>query len=79
LECAVVLTTGWLAGTVVGEYGHAFVSHWLKVTTGFPVVYAPGGVQILVVLGLVVGVALAVVALPGRLAARVSPRMTFQE
>jgi putative ABC transport system permease protein len=79
LESAIVLTVGWAVGIVIGECGHAFASRWLKLTTGFPVAFSLGGVQVLVVLGLVVGIAVLVLALPGLAAARVSPRMSFQE
>jgi putative ABC transport system permease protein len=79
LESAVVLAIGCAVGAVLGLYGHALASRWLELATGFPAVFAFGGVQVLFTLALLVGIALAVVALPGFLASGVPPRASFQE
>jgi putative ABC transport system permease protein len=78
-ESAIVLGVGCLVGAVLGVYGHALASRWLEMSTGFPAPFAFGEMQVLVVLALVAGIALAIVALPGARAARVSPQTAFQE
>ncbi len=78
-ESAIVLGVGCLVGAVLGVYGHALASRWLEMSTGFPAPFAFGETQVLVVLALVAGIALAIVALPGMRAARVSPQTAFQE
>lgn len=78
-ESAIVLGVGCLVGAVLGVYGHALASRWLEMSTGFPAPFAFGEAQVLVVLALVAGIALAIVALPGARAARVSPQAAFQE
>lgn len=47
--------------------------------TGFPVVYEPATAIALVSLLAVTAVAVAIVALPGRLASRVQPAVALQE
>lgn len=78
-ESGIVLLIGCVVGTVLGIYGHALASRWLEQSTGFPAPFAFGEQQVLVVLGLVAGIALAIVALPGMRAASVPPQATFQE
>jgi putative ABC transport system permease protein len=60
-------------------YGHALASRWLRVTTGFPAPFSLGADRLLITVVLVAGIALAVIALPGLSAARVSPSASFQE
>jgi putative ABC transport system permease protein len=79
LESAALLFVGCVDGTVLGVYGHALASRWLKQTTGFPAPFSLAGTQILLTLIIVMGIALAVVFLPGRSAAKVSVRESFQE
>lgn len=78
-ESTIVLGVGCLVGALLGVYGHALASRWLEMSTGFPAPFAFGETQVLVVLALVAGIALAIVALPGARAARVSPQTAFQE
>lgn len=78
-ESAIVLGVGCSVGAVLGVYGHALASRWLEMSTGFPAPFAFGETQVLVVLAIVAGIALAIVALPGVRAARVSPQTAFQE
>lgn len=78
-ESAIVLGVGCAVGAVLGIYGHALASRWLEMSTGFPAPFAFGEEQVLAVLGIVAGIALAIVALPGMRAAQVSPQAAFQE
>jgi putative ABC transport system permease protein len=78
-ESAIVLGVGCLVGAVLGVYGHELASRWLVMSTGFPAPFAFGETQVLAVLGIVAGVALAIVALPGLRAARIPPQAAFQE
>jgi putative ABC transport system permease protein len=79
LESAVVLGVGALVGAMVGIYAHVWASRWLRTASGFYAPFSLEGTALLIALALMVGVALAVVALPGVAAARVSPRLSFQE
>lgn len=79
LESAVTIGVGSLVGALVGICGHALASRFLERTTGFPAPFAVGLLQVLLTLGLIAVIALAVIALPGMLAARVSPRAILQE
>ncbi len=79
LESAIMLATGCTVGAVSGVYGHALASRWLNLTTGFPAPFSIGLPQVALTLGVVAGIALVVIAIPGLLAARVSPRASLQE
>jgi putative ABC transport system permease protein len=79
LESAAMLGIGSLTGALVGVYGHALASRWLTLTTGFPAPFAIGTTQMFLTLAVVTAIALAVIALPGMAAARVSPRLSLQE
>jgi putative ABC transport system permease protein len=79
LETALMLGIGCLDGAILGVFGHALASRWLRMTTGFPAPFGFGSVEIVLTLALVAGVAVAVVAVPGFLAARVSPQASFQD
>jgi putative ABC transport system permease protein len=79
LESVIVLAIGCIDGLILGFYGHALASRWLQLSTGFPAPFAFGWLQILTTLGLLSGIALAVVALPGLRAARVPTTASFQE
>jgi putative ABC transport system permease protein len=79
LESSIVLSIGCADGVLLGLFGHALASRWLQQTTGFPAPFAFGWLQVLLTLALVGGIALAVIAVPGYSAARVSPRTGFQE
>jgi len=78
LESAILLVGGGLLGAVLGVLGHALASRWLQATTGFPAPFAFGGVQVLLVFGVLAGVSLVAIALPGYSAAKVSPSRTYQ-
>jgi putative ABC transport system permease protein len=79
LESCVMLGVGSSSGAIIGVYGHALGGHWLTITTGFPAPFSIGATQVFLTLALVTAIALAVVALPGLLASRVSPRISLQE
>lgn len=79
LESAIVLGVGCADGAVLGVYGHALAGRWLKLATGFPAPFALGGIGLLLTVGLVSGIALSVIAVPGFSAARVSPAISLQE
>jgi putative ABC transport system permease protein len=79
LESAVTIGVGAVVGAVIGVCGHALASRFLERTTGFPAPFSIGPLQVLFTLGLIGAIALAVIALPGMLAARVSPRAILQE
>ncbi len=79
LEGAILMTIGCLDGALFGVYGHALADRWLKLTTDFPAPFALGVEQIVFTVGLVTCIALLVISLPGLVAARVSPSVSFQE
>jgi putative ABC transport system permease protein len=79
LESTLVLGAGCLTGALCGLYGQVVIDRYLKLVTGFPVVLAPAAWQTVATFGFVVAAALAVVALPGWLAARVPPHLGLQE
>jgi putative ABC transport system permease protein len=78
-EGATVLTIGCAVGLAVGVFGHLLGNRWLELTTGYP---APFSIQIghmVTLVAIVLALSLAIVALPGYLAARVPPRLRFEE
>jgi putative ABC transport system permease protein len=79
LESAIVLGVGCVVGAVTGIYGHALASRWLRLETGFPAPFAIGPERVLITLALLAAIALAVIALPGLLAASSPARTSFQE
>jgi putative ABC transport system permease protein len=79
LEGTILLTIGCVDGALLGLYGHALADRWLRLTTDFPAPFSIGAEQVVLTLALVICIALAVIALPGFAAARVSPNAGFQE
>ena len=79
IESAVVLGIGCLDGAILGLYGHALADHYLRVSTSFPAPFSIGPVQIILTLLIVGGTSLAIVAVPGYVAAGVAPELSFQE
>lgn len=71
LESAVLLMTGCSIGAAFGLYGQLLLSHALTAVTGFPLVVGVGPLIALTSVAIVSLAALAIVALPGYLAARV--------
>jgi putative ABC transport system permease protein len=78
IESAILLVCGSVLGGLLGILGHALASRWLQATTGFPAPFAFGGFDVLLVFAIVAGITLAVIALPGYSAAKVSPSRTYQ-
>jgi putative ABC transport system permease protein len=79
VESLILLVVGGGDGAILGLYGHALADRWLRATTDFPAPFAIGGPQVFLTLALLVGIAMAVLAVPGLTAARVSPSVSFQE
>ena len=79
LESVVTVGVGAVVGALVGICGHALASRFLERTTGFPAPFYLGPVQVLLTLGLIGAITLLVIAVPGMLAARVSPTAILQE
>jgi putative ABC transport system permease protein len=75
LEAAIVMGAGGVAGALGGIYGQFGADRFLEMVTGFPVAPDPAGWTTLRTFSLVVIAALAIVAVPGWLAARVPPRL----
>jgi putative ABC transport system permease protein len=79
LESIILLFIGCADGAILGLYGHALADRWLRAATDFPAPFAVGGAQVFLTLGIMVGIAIAVLAVPGLSAAKVSPTVSFQE
>jgi putative ABC transport system permease protein len=78
-ESAIVLSIGCLDGVILGVYGHALASRWLRVSQGFPAPFSPNLSGVLLVLAIISSIALAIIAVFGLRAARVPPRLSLQE
>lgn len=78
-ESGCLLAMGSAAGALLGLYGHLLAGRWLKLGGGFPAPFSLGASQVLAYFALVCAIALVVVAIPGLLAARVSPRVALHE
>jgi putative ABC transport system permease protein len=79
LESAVVLWIGCLDGAILGFYGHALADRYLRVSTSFPAPFSLTVTQTFLTLVIVAGASLAVVAIPGYVAAGVAPELSFQD
>jgi putative ABC transport system permease protein len=79
LESVILLAVGCVDGAILGLYGHALADRWLSATTDFPAPFAIGGARVSLTLVLMVGIAVAVLAVAGFSAAQVSPSVSFQE
>ncbi|MGA7703288.1 MAG: FtsX-like permease family protein [Solirubrobacteraceae bacterium] len=79
LESTILLGIGCVEGAALGLYGHALADRWLRATTDFPAPFSPGGGQVFLTLAIILGIAIAVVAIPGFSAAQVPPSVSFQE
>jgi putative ABC transport system permease protein len=76
-ESTIVLILGATVGALLGLYGHALASHWLKATTSFPAPFSLGAEQTLTTITLLATIALVTLAAPGWLATRVPPLASF--
>jgi len=79
LESLVVVGAGALDGAILGVYGHASASRWLRVSQGFPASFSFDLAQLLLTLAIVAGVTLLVVAVAGSVVASSPPRLGRQE
>lgn len=79
LEGVAVLAVGCVAGVAAGVYGHLLGNRWLELTTGFPAPFTLQLPQAAALVAIVLLLTLLIVAVPGFLAARVPPRVRFQE
>ena len=79
LEALTVLTLGAVFGAITGLIGHLLCNRWLELTTGFPAPFTPQIGVALASVAPIILIATALVAVPGYLAARVPPGLTFQD
>jgi putative ABC transport system permease protein len=79
LESTLLLGAGCLTGAIVGLYGQVVIDGYLRNVTGFPIVTLTAGLRPLELLVLVIAIVLVLVAIPGWLAARVSPTLALEE
>jgi putative ABC transport system permease protein len=79
LESGVILAIGCFDGVVLGLYGHTLADRYLRLGTGFPVPFSLGVPQAILTLLVVVGITLAVIALPGYSAAGIEAQASLQE
>jgi putative ABC transport system permease protein len=78
-EATLMLAAGCFTGAVAGIYGQVIIDGYLKHVTGFPVASLAASTRPLEVLALVIALALAIVAVPGWSASRVSPTLALNE
>jgi putative ABC transport system permease protein len=79
IEAALMLSAGCLTGAIAGIYGQLVIDSYLKHITGFPVASFATGLRPLEIFALVLTIVLALAALPGWLASRVSPTFALDE
>jgi putative ABC transport system permease protein len=79
IESGLLLGAGCSIGALFGIYGQLLLSHALATVTGFPVVFSTGALVALSSFALVTAVAVAIVAVPGYIAARVRPGISLQD
>jgi putative ABC transport system permease protein len=79
IEATLMLSAGCVTGALVGAYGQVVIDAFLRDVTGFPLASPTAGARPLEILLLVLGVALALGAIPGWLAARVRPVLALAD
>ncbi len=79
LESLLLLAVGCLTGAVFGLYGQQLLDRALANVINFPVVYSVAVVSAILSLAIVTVAALLVIAIPGYLAAGVSPAVALQD
>jgi putative ABC transport system permease protein len=79
LEATLMLGAGCLTGAIAGIYGQVVIDAYLKHITGFPVASLAASGRPLEIMALVIVAVLAIVAVPGWSAARVSPGLALNE
>jgi putative ABC transport system permease protein len=78
LEAALMLGAGCLTGAIAGIYGEVVIDGFLRHVTGFPLASVLTGTRPLEVFVLVPAVAIAIMAIPGWRASRVSPGLALE-
>jgi putative ABC transport system permease protein len=78
-ESALLLSTGCSIGAVFGIYGQLVLSRTLATVDGFPVAHSIDVPAAFVSFALITAVAVAIVAIPGYVAARVHPSVSLQD
>ena len=79
LESLLLLAVGCVTGAVFGLYGQQLLDRALANVINFPVVYSFAAPSALFSLAVVTAAAVAILALPGYLAAGVSPAVALQD
>jgi putative ABC transport system permease protein len=79
LESLLLLGVGCLTGAIFGLYGQQLADRALANTINFPVVYSVGALTALTSLALMTATALAILAIPGYLAASVPAALALQD
>lgn len=79
IESALLLGAGCCAGALLGLYGQLLLTRALALVTGFPVVSSIGAAVAVSNVGIVTAVALAILAVPGYMAASVRPAVVLQD
>jgi putative ABC transport system permease protein len=78
LEAALMLGAGCLTGAIAGIYGEVIIDGFLRQVTGFPLASIVTGTRALEVFVLVLALAIAIMAIPGWRASRVSPGLALE-
>lgn len=79
VESTLILGAGCITGALVGVYGQLIIDGYLANVTGFPVASLGTSLRPVEIFALVGAAVLALVAVPGWLASRVSPTVAFNE
>ena len=79
VESALMLGAGCVTGALAGVYGQLVIDGYLEHVTGFPVARLGEGARPFEIFALVIVVVLAIVAIPGWFASRVSPALALYE
>ncbi|HEY7892774.1 MAG TPA: FtsX-like permease family protein [Solirubrobacteraceae bacterium] len=79
LEASMMLAAGCVTGALAGVYGQVVIDGFLREVTGFPLADPATSAMPLEILGLVLGAALAIGAVPTWLAAHVRPVVALTE
>lgn len=78
-ESALMLGAGCVTGALAGVYGQLVIDGYLQQVTGFPVASLGASLRPPEIFALVLVLVLAIVAIPGYVASRVSPTLAFNE
>jgi putative ABC transport system permease protein len=79
MESALLLGSGCCTGAVLGLYGQLLLTRALALVTGFPVASSVAAAVAASNVGIIVAVALAILAVPGYIAASVRPAVVLQD